>query len=254
MLDGTHSVQLSASSVSAARRHGEFTAYAFRGLLDGCEHIALAAGRAARAEGCLVRVHSEGLLGDVFGSSRCASGGELDAALAAIAQEVGGGLSVVMRQTTEGAWLCRVLSRVLCCVSCPAFGLWRIGPWPLAPLALLPLCCPCGAPPGPALACAPPVPPAPHRAVACWCTCGGSRGGGWGWRRSWRRTPRPAATTARRGPAARRWVAGGAGYLQGPRGACAHSRRAWLGLLGMLCRPRAQAGSAVLDAACCMPS
>lgn len=70
-------------------RYGEFTAYAFRSLLEGMEHLALVAGRVSHAEGCLVRVHSEGMLGDIFGSSHCNSGGQLDAALQQIAEEVG---------------------------------------------------------------------------------------------------------------------------------------------------------------------
>jgi 3,4-dihydroxy 2-butanone 4-phosphate synthase/GTP cyclohydrolase II len=75
-------------------RHGEFRAIAYRDVLTGHEHIALVAGTPA-AHGALVRVHSECLTGDAFGSSRCDCGPQLDAALAAIAIE--GGAVVYLR-------------------------------------------------------------------------------------------------------------------------------------------------------------
>ncbi|MFC9331463.1 bifunctional 3,4-dihydroxy-2-butanone-4-phosphate synthase/GTP cyclohydrolase II [Kitasatospora sp. NPDC057015] len=67
--------------------HGEFTAVGYRGTLDGIEHIALVAGgldadgRVTDGEGLLVRVHSECLTGDVFGSLRCDCGPQLEASL-----------------------------------------------------------------------------------------------------------------------------------------------------------------------------
>ncbi|MBV9142218.1 MAG: bifunctional 3,4-dihydroxy-2-butanone-4-phosphate synthase/GTP cyclohydrolase II [Pseudonocardiales bacterium] len=67
--------------------HGEFTAIGFDSLLDGVEHIALVAGQIGDGADVLVRVHSECLTGDVFGSLRCDCGPQLDAALAAIAAE-----------------------------------------------------------------------------------------------------------------------------------------------------------------------
>ena len=63
--------------------HGEFTAVGYRGTLDGAEHVALVARRHQRREPVLVRVHSECLTGDVFGSLRCDCGPQLDAALRA---------------------------------------------------------------------------------------------------------------------------------------------------------------------------
>jgi 3,4-dihydroxy 2-butanone 4-phosphate synthase / GTP cyclohydrolase II len=75
-------------------RHGDFSAIAYRDLLTGHEHIALVAGTPA-ARGALVRVHSECLTGDAFGSSRCDCGPQLDAAMAAIALE--GGAVVYLR-------------------------------------------------------------------------------------------------------------------------------------------------------------
>lgn len=67
--------------------HGEFTAIGFDSLLDGVEHIALITGDLGDGTDVLVRVHSECLTGDVFGSLRCDCGPQLDAALAAVAAE-----------------------------------------------------------------------------------------------------------------------------------------------------------------------
>jgi 3,4-dihydroxy 2-butanone 4-phosphate synthase / GTP cyclohydrolase II len=84
--------------------HGDFVAYGFDSLLDGIEHIALVRGDVAGLDGVsgdngedvLVRVHSECLTGDVFGSLRCDCGPQLDAALAAVAEE-GRGVVLYMR-------------------------------------------------------------------------------------------------------------------------------------------------------------
>jgi 3,4-dihydroxy 2-butanone 4-phosphate synthase/GTP cyclohydrolase II len=76
--------------------HGEFTAYAFQSVLDGTEHVALVCGDIAGQSNVLVRVHSECLTGDVFGSERCDCGFQLDAALAQIAEE-GRGVVVYLR-------------------------------------------------------------------------------------------------------------------------------------------------------------
>jgi 3,4-dihydroxy 2-butanone 4-phosphate synthase/GTP cyclohydrolase II len=67
--------------------HGGFVAYGYDNVLDGIEHIALVCGDIGDGEGVLVRVHSECLTGDVFGSLRCDCGPQLDAALAAVAAE-----------------------------------------------------------------------------------------------------------------------------------------------------------------------
>lgn len=66
---------------------GEFTAYGYRSLIDGIEHLALVRGEVGDGEGILVRVHSECLTGDVLGSLRCDCGPQLHAALARIADE-----------------------------------------------------------------------------------------------------------------------------------------------------------------------
>jgi 3,4-dihydroxy 2-butanone 4-phosphate synthase/GTP cyclohydrolase II len=68
-------------------RHGEFTAYGYRSTFDGVEHVALVAGDIGDGERVLVRVHSECLTGDVFGSTRCDCGTQLDAAIEAVAGE-----------------------------------------------------------------------------------------------------------------------------------------------------------------------
>jgi 3,4-dihydroxy 2-butanone 4-phosphate synthase/GTP cyclohydrolase II len=67
--------------------HGPFVAYGYDNVLNGIEHIALVCGDLGDGEDVLVRVHSECLTGDVFGSLRCDCGPQLDAALQAVAAE-----------------------------------------------------------------------------------------------------------------------------------------------------------------------
>jgi 3,4-dihydroxy 2-butanone 4-phosphate synthase / GTP cyclohydrolase II len=76
--------------------HGTFRAVGYDSKLDGIEHIALVYGDIEDGEGVLVRVHSECLTGDVFGSLRCDCGPQLEAALAAVAAE-GRGVVLYMR-------------------------------------------------------------------------------------------------------------------------------------------------------------
>ncbi|MCA1654907.1 MAG: bifunctional 3,4-dihydroxy-2-butanone-4-phosphate synthase/GTP cyclohydrolase II [Pseudonocardiaceae bacterium] len=76
--------------------HGTFRAVGYDSKLDGIEHIALVYGDIADGENILVRVHSECLTGDVFGSLRCDCGPQLDAALAAVAAD-GRGVVLYMR-------------------------------------------------------------------------------------------------------------------------------------------------------------
>jgi 3,4-dihydroxy 2-butanone 4-phosphate synthase/GTP cyclohydrolase II len=66
---------------------GDFTAYGYRSDTDESEHIALVAGEIGDGEDILVRVHSECLTGDVFGSYRCDCGPQLHAALRRVAEE-----------------------------------------------------------------------------------------------------------------------------------------------------------------------
>ncbi|MDQ3763922.1 MAG: bifunctional 3,4-dihydroxy-2-butanone-4-phosphate synthase/GTP cyclohydrolase II [Actinomycetota bacterium] len=77
-------------------RHGDFRAVGFDSVLDGLEHIALVRGEIGDGADVLVRMHSECLTGDIFGSLRCDCGTQLDAALAAIAAE-GRGVVVYIR-------------------------------------------------------------------------------------------------------------------------------------------------------------
>jgi 3,4-dihydroxy 2-butanone 4-phosphate synthase/GTP cyclohydrolase II len=76
--------------------HGTFRAVGYDSLLDGIEHVALVFGDIADGDSVLVRVHSECLTGDVFGSLRCDCGPQLDAALEAVAAE-GRGIVLYMR-------------------------------------------------------------------------------------------------------------------------------------------------------------
>jgi GTP cyclohydrolase II len=77
--------------------------FAFRSPDDIREHAALAIGRRSAGHVPLVRLHSECLTGDVFGSLKCDCGPQLDAALAAIAAEAGrGGWGVLLYLRQEG--------------------------------------------------------------------------------------------------------------------------------------------------------
>jgi 3,4-dihydroxy 2-butanone 4-phosphate synthase/GTP cyclohydrolase II len=68
-------------------RHGDFRAVGYRSTFDDREHVALVYGDLADGQNLIVRVHSECLTGDVFGSLRCDCGPQLDAAMAAVAAE-----------------------------------------------------------------------------------------------------------------------------------------------------------------------
>ena len=68
-------------------RYGEFTAHAYRSLVDGEEHLAYAMGDLAASEAPLVRVHSECLTGDILASERCDCGRQLQMALQLIGRE-----------------------------------------------------------------------------------------------------------------------------------------------------------------------
>jgi len=76
--------------------HGEFTAVGYRALIDDTEHVALVRGEIGDGEDVLVRVHSECLTGDAFGSLRCDCGPQLRSAMRAIEQE-GRGVVLYMR-------------------------------------------------------------------------------------------------------------------------------------------------------------
>jgi 3,4-dihydroxy 2-butanone 4-phosphate synthase/GTP cyclohydrolase II len=76
--------------------HGDFTAYGYRSAADGVEHVALVHGEIGDGENVLVRIHSECLTGDVFGSLRCDCGPQLDASMRRITEE-GRGVVVYLR-------------------------------------------------------------------------------------------------------------------------------------------------------------
>ncbi|KPK67905.1 3,4-dihydroxy-2-butanone 4-phosphate synthase [candidate division TA06 bacterium SM23_40] len=77
--------------------YGEFTLIVYESVLDQYHHLALVKGEVAGKEGVLVRVHSQCLTGDVFGSHRCDCGPQLAEALRAIERE-GQGVFLYMRQ------------------------------------------------------------------------------------------------------------------------------------------------------------
>ncbi len=81
--------------------YGEFTAVAYRSAVDAAEHIALIKGDISGDEPVLVRVHSECLTGDVFGSLRCDCGAQIEMALQSIAKE-DRGVFLYMRQEGRG--------------------------------------------------------------------------------------------------------------------------------------------------------
>src|SRR5437763_80811 len=84
--------------------YGDFDLHMYRATLDGLHHLALVKGKIDKNKPTLVRVHSECLTGDVFGSRRCDCGNQLHAALRQIAEE-GNGVLVYMRQEGRGIGL-----------------------------------------------------------------------------------------------------------------------------------------------------
>ena len=76
--------------------YGDFTGYAYESILDGEHHLAVVRGEIAGRGDVLVRVHSECLTGDVFGSLRCDCGPQLAEAVRMIAEE-GCGVVVYLR-------------------------------------------------------------------------------------------------------------------------------------------------------------
>ncbi|MFC1860224.1 bifunctional 3,4-dihydroxy-2-butanone-4-phosphate synthase/GTP cyclohydrolase II [Chloroflexota bacterium] len=82
-------------------KYGEFTAIAYKSDIDSDEHLALVMGDISTEEPVLVRVHSECVTGDVFGSLRCDCGEQVALALQSIAEE-GRGVFLYMRQEGRG--------------------------------------------------------------------------------------------------------------------------------------------------------
>jgi 3,4-dihydroxy 2-butanone 4-phosphate synthase/GTP cyclohydrolase II len=84
--------------------HGEFRLIGYESLVDGREHVALVMGDLEQGEDVLVRMHSECLTGDVFGSQRCDCGEQLEQAMAQVAER-GRGVIVYLRQEGRGIGL-----------------------------------------------------------------------------------------------------------------------------------------------------
>jgi 3,4-dihydroxy 2-butanone 4-phosphate synthase / GTP cyclohydrolase II len=84
--------------------YGDFNLYLYQSKLDTQHHLALVCGDVAGKPGVLVRVHSECLTGDVFGSRRCDCGPQLQQAMRQVS-EAGRGVVVYMRQEGRGIGL-----------------------------------------------------------------------------------------------------------------------------------------------------
>lgn len=90
--------------VKMPTEHGDFDLILYRSKIDGQHHLALVKGDVAGKKDVLVRVHSECLTGDVFGSFRCDCGLQLRQAMRQVAEE-GRGVIVYMRQEGRGIGL-----------------------------------------------------------------------------------------------------------------------------------------------------
>jgi len=90
--------------VTLPTEFGDFRVAAYSNQLDSKEHLALIKGDISRDTPTLVRVHSECLTGDIFGSYRCDCGPQLHAALKQI-EEAGSGVLLYMRQEGRGIGL-----------------------------------------------------------------------------------------------------------------------------------------------------
>lgn len=93
-----------ADAVLPTRSGGEFRAIVYENQIDFVDHIALVKGEISERDEVLVRVHSECLTGDAFGSMRCDCGEQLDAAMQMI-EEAGKGVILYMRQEGRGIGL-----------------------------------------------------------------------------------------------------------------------------------------------------
>lgn len=81
-----HLVRRTAEAVIPTE-HGEFTAFTYESMIDSRVHVAFVLGDVGDGERILVRVHSECLTGDVFGSLRCDCGDQLESAIEQIGRE-----------------------------------------------------------------------------------------------------------------------------------------------------------------------
>lgn len=92
------------ADIDLPTEYGHFRAVGYSSIADGNEHIALVKGEINEENPTLVRVHSECLTGDVFGSCRCDCGPQLQAALKHI-EANGNGILLYMRQEGRGIGL-----------------------------------------------------------------------------------------------------------------------------------------------------
>jgi len=91
-------------TVNFPTKYGHFKLHLYKSVIDEHHHLALEKGEVKGTENVLVRVHSQCLTGDVFGSSRCDCGGQLAHALSMIEKE-GLGVFLYMRQEGRGIGL-----------------------------------------------------------------------------------------------------------------------------------------------------
>jgi 3,4-dihydroxy 2-butanone 4-phosphate synthase/GTP cyclohydrolase II len=95
-------------SVPMPTPEGLFTLHLYESVLEGDHHVALVKGRVRGTQPVLVRVHSQCLTGDVFGSERCDCGPQLHAAMRAVAKR-GAGVILYLRQEGRGIGLANKL-------------------------------------------------------------------------------------------------------------------------------------------------
>jgi 3,4-dihydroxy 2-butanone 4-phosphate synthase/GTP cyclohydrolase II len=100
----TESLVRRMATASLPTVHGPFTIHAYESLIDGESHVALVRGDIGDGAGVMVRVHSKCLTGDVFHSTRCDCGLQLDAAMQRIAAE-GRGVLLYLHQEGRGIGL-----------------------------------------------------------------------------------------------------------------------------------------------------
>jgi 3,4-dihydroxy 2-butanone 4-phosphate synthase / GTP cyclohydrolase II len=93
-----------AATVSLPTKYGDFKAIGYESVMDGAHHVALVKGDPAGKRDVLVRVHSECLTGDTFGSLRCDCGEQLAEAMRRVENE-GVGVVLYMRQEGRGIGL-----------------------------------------------------------------------------------------------------------------------------------------------------
>src|SRR5262245_22184187 len=93
-----------AAEASLPTEHGPFRIHVYESMIDGKTHVALVRGDIGDGTNVMVRVHSRCLTGDVFHSTRCDCGDQLDTAMARIAQE-GRGVLLYLHQEGRGIGL-----------------------------------------------------------------------------------------------------------------------------------------------------